>query len=193
LRSDRERLTPAGRSGAYRAVERPDPWPEDQHGSGIPGQGHGPATLQDANPRDAARGLAGIFFPRPEITLPIELKRELFDMLSGDIARQLKRRKVSEADVLEDFEASRRSAVRLVADANVLLSAVTLPARIAAYSSGSNGMRTMMALPVRDPNTTPCRSMVSTIALALPLSRSSASVTSRRSLLNRSGWAVLTS
>jgi hypothetical protein len=29
--------------------------------------------------------LAGIFFPRPEITLPIELKRELFDMLSSDV------------------------------------------------------------------------------------------------------------
>src|SRR5262245_64800504 len=43
--------------------------------------------------------LAGIFFPRPEITLPIELKRELYDMLSSDIARQLKRRKVSEDDV----------------------------------------------------------------------------------------------
>ena len=51
--------------------------------------------------------LAGIFFPRPEITLPIELKRELYDMLSSDVARQLKRRKVSEEDVLEDFEASR--------------------------------------------------------------------------------------
>ena len=52
--------------------------------------------------------LAGIFFPRPEITLPIELKRELYDMLSSDVARQLKRRKVSEDDVLEDFEASRK-------------------------------------------------------------------------------------
>jgi hypothetical protein len=52
--------------------------------------------------------LAGIFFPRPEITLPIELKRELYDMLSSDIARQLKRRKVSEDDVLGNFEASRK-------------------------------------------------------------------------------------
>jgi hypothetical protein len=31
--------------------------------------------------------LAHIFFPRPEITLPIELKRELYDMLSNDVAR----------------------------------------------------------------------------------------------------------
>jgi hypothetical protein len=43
----------------------------------------------------------------PESTLPIELKRELYDTLSADIARQLKRRHVSAEDVLEDFEAFR--------------------------------------------------------------------------------------
>jgi len=48
--------------------------------------------------------LAGIFFPRPEVTLPIELKRELYDMLSRDIARELKKRRVSEDEILEDFE-----------------------------------------------------------------------------------------
>ena len=52
--------------------------------------------------------VAGIFFPRPELTLPIELKRELYGMLSNDVARQLKRRRVSEDDVLKDFEASRK-------------------------------------------------------------------------------------
>jgi hypothetical protein len=52
--------------------------------------------------------LAGIFFPRPEMTLPIELKRELYGMLSSDVARQLKRRGISEDEVLKDFEASRR-------------------------------------------------------------------------------------
>ena len=45
-------------------------------------------------------------------------------------------------------------------------------------------MRTKLALPARDPTTPPCRSMVSTIALALALSRSSASVSSRRSLVS---------
>lgn len=40
--------------------------------------------------------LAGIFFPRPEMTLPIELKRELYGMLSSDVARQLKRRGMSD-------------------------------------------------------------------------------------------------
>ena len=51
--------------------------------------------------------LAGIFFPRPEITLPIELKRELYEMLSPEVARERKKRGVSEDEVLEDFEASR--------------------------------------------------------------------------------------
>ena len=52
--------------------------------------------------------LAGIFFPRPEMTLPIALKRELYGMLSRNVARQLKRRGVSEDKVLKDFEASGR-------------------------------------------------------------------------------------
>jgi hypothetical protein len=52
--------------------------------------------------------LAGIFFPRPEVTLPIELKRELYDMLSRDVARELKKRGVSEDEILDDFESSRR-------------------------------------------------------------------------------------
>ena len=49
--------------------------------------------------------VAGIFFPRPEATLPMEFKRELFKILSSDVARQLKQRRVSEDDVMEDFEA----------------------------------------------------------------------------------------
>ena len=52
--------------------------------------------------------LAGIFFPRPEISLPLELKRELYGMLSADVARDLKKRGVSEDDVLADFSATRR-------------------------------------------------------------------------------------
>lgn len=48
--------------------------------------------------------LAGIFFPRPEESLPIELKRELFPLLSAEVARQLKERGVTEEEVLEDFE-----------------------------------------------------------------------------------------
>jgi len=52
--------------------------------------------------------LAGIFFPRPEITLPLELKRELFGMLCADIKRQLQRRRLSEKEILGDFGAWRK-------------------------------------------------------------------------------------
>jgi hypothetical protein len=53
--------------------------------------------------------LAGVFFPQPESTLPIELKRELFDVLSADVARQIKKRGLSEDEVLSDFEARRKN------------------------------------------------------------------------------------
>ena len=59
--------------------------------------------------------LAGIFFPRPEATLPVELKREMFGILSAEIGRQLRKRGVSEDEVLEDFAAwrqAKRAAVR---------------------------------------------------------------------------------
>jgi hypothetical protein len=52
--------------------------------------------------------LAGIFFPHPEVTLPLELKRELFAMLSADIKRQLQRRRISEREILGGFEAWRK-------------------------------------------------------------------------------------
>ena len=52
--------------------------------------------------------LAGIFFPRPESTLPIELKRELFAELSADVARQISQRGLSEEEVLSDFQSWRK-------------------------------------------------------------------------------------
>jgi len=59
--------------------------------------------------------LAGIFFPRPEATLPVELKREMFGILSAEIGRQFRKRGVSEEEVLADFAAwrnTKRAAVR---------------------------------------------------------------------------------
>jgi hypothetical protein len=53
--------------------------------------------------------LAGIFFPRPETTLPVELKREMFSILSAEVARQVRKRKLSEEDVLTDFAAWRKA------------------------------------------------------------------------------------
>lgn len=48
--------------------------------------------------------LAGIFFPCPQETLPIELKREMFTMLSAAVARQIKKKGLDEDDILAGFE-----------------------------------------------------------------------------------------
>ncbi|HEV8042145.1 MAG TPA: hypothetical protein VGP62_24920 [Bryobacteraceae bacterium] len=53
--------------------------------------------------------LAGVFFPRPETTLPIELKRELFTVLAGEVKRQIKKRGLVEKDILADFESWRKN------------------------------------------------------------------------------------
>jgi hypothetical protein len=52
--------------------------------------------------------LAGVFFPCPQATLPLQLKREVFGMLSRVIARQIKRRGLREEEVLSDFERWRK-------------------------------------------------------------------------------------
>jgi hypothetical protein len=52
--------------------------------------------------------LAGIFFPRPEASLPIELKRELFPVLSSEIARQLSKRGLKEKDIVAEFQSWRK-------------------------------------------------------------------------------------
>ena len=53
--------------------------------------------------------LAGVFFPWPEATLPIELKRELFSVLSSEVRRQIKKRGLSEEEAVADFESWRKS------------------------------------------------------------------------------------
>jgi hypothetical protein len=52
--------------------------------------------------------LAGVFFPLQKDFLPGELKRELFAMLTSEVARQIKRRRISEKEVLQDFEGWRK-------------------------------------------------------------------------------------
>jgi hypothetical protein len=52
--------------------------------------------------------LAGIFFPWPEGTLPLEVKREMFTALSDQIRRQIKKRGLSEEDIVADFELWRK-------------------------------------------------------------------------------------
>jgi hypothetical protein len=53
--------------------------------------------------------LAGVFFPRPEASLPIELKQELFPVLSSELARQLKRRGIKEEEIISDFRSWRKN------------------------------------------------------------------------------------
>lgn len=52
--------------------------------------------------------LAGVFLPWKEATLPIDLRRELFSMLTSEISRQLKKKRVGEKAVLRDFERWRK-------------------------------------------------------------------------------------
>ena len=53
--------------------------------------------------------LAGIFFPSPEASLPIELKRGLFAVPSAELSRQIKKRGLTEEAILDDFESWRKS------------------------------------------------------------------------------------
>ena len=53
--------------------------------------------------------LAGIFFPRPEASLPLELKRELFATLTSEIRRQIQKRGLTEVEIQADFHSWRKS------------------------------------------------------------------------------------
>jgi hypothetical protein len=52
--------------------------------------------------------MAGVFFPSPEGTLPVDLKRELFEQLSAEIARQIRKSGGTEKEILSDFETWRK-------------------------------------------------------------------------------------
>ena len=52
--------------------------------------------------------LAGVFFPRPEASLPIEFKRELFAALTSEIVRQLQKRRLKEEEIVTDFQSWRK-------------------------------------------------------------------------------------
>jgi len=52
--------------------------------------------------------VAGVFFPCPGQSIPLELKREMFAMLSGAVARQIKKKGLTEEAILADFEGWRK-------------------------------------------------------------------------------------
>jgi len=53
--------------------------------------------------------VAGVFLPWKEATLPVDFKRELFSMLTSEIAQQLKKKRITEKTVLQDFERWRKA------------------------------------------------------------------------------------
>ena len=53
--------------------------------------------------------IIGFFLPAAGAVLPLEVKRELFYGLTGDVRRMMKLRRVNEEAVLGDFEASRKA------------------------------------------------------------------------------------
>jgi hypothetical protein len=53
--------------------------------------------------------MAGVFFPSPEGTLPVDLKRELFEKLSAEVARQIKKSGATEEEILSDFKSWRKA------------------------------------------------------------------------------------
>jgi hypothetical protein len=50
-----------------------------------------------------------VFFPRPEASFPIELKRELFTVLSSEIAHQIRKRGLKEENIIVDFQKWRKT------------------------------------------------------------------------------------
>ena len=48
--------------------------------------------------------VAGLFLPWREASLPVDFKRELFAMLTTEIGRQLKTKRVTEKATLQDFD-----------------------------------------------------------------------------------------
>jgi hypothetical protein len=53
--------------------------------------------------------VAGVFLPWREASLPVDLKRELFSMLTTEIAAQLKKKRATEKDILQDFAKWRKA------------------------------------------------------------------------------------
>lgn len=52
--------------------------------------------------------VAGVYFPQPDKTVPLELKREMYSVLSREVERQFKKKGITEKDLQEDFKAWRK-------------------------------------------------------------------------------------
>ena len=52
---------------------------------------------------------------RPEVNMPVELKREWFFVLAGEVKREVRKRGLTEKDIARDFESWRRNRRALLA------------------------------------------------------------------------------
>jgi hypothetical protein len=70
---------------------------------------HASRLMRDDQPLLVTRRgrLAGVYFPWTESALPVDLKKELFRVLTNDIAKQARRARIDEAEVQKDFAAWR--------------------------------------------------------------------------------------
>ena len=53
--------------------------------------------------------VVGVFFPCPEMSLPLDLKRDLFSVVSAALKREMEARGISEDEIAEDFAAWRKT------------------------------------------------------------------------------------
>lgn len=56
--------------------------------------------------------LAGLYFPYPHKTLPLEFKQELFEEITHSIAERLAQAGLSEEEILEGFQAHQNQKAR---------------------------------------------------------------------------------
>lgn len=52
--------------------------------------------------------LAGIFFPCPERSLPLDLKRELFPLFVSEVTREMKKKRIHGSDLITGYEEWKR-------------------------------------------------------------------------------------
>ena len=52
--------------------------------------------------------IAGVFLPLREASLPVDFKRELFAVLTAEIAKDLKKKRLTEKSILKDFDGWRK-------------------------------------------------------------------------------------
>lgn len=56
--------------------------------------------------------VAGLYFPYPAKSLPLEFKRELFAQIASSIGRRLQKARLHEEEILEDFEETQKACRR---------------------------------------------------------------------------------